>query len=149
MSEGPNREPVRIEGAEELARRLARLTHLIRDGIVETFDEIYVLDLHGSSQRQERAPDGTRDDNVFDITAGVAIALFVKLPPWSRRDEGAGKQARKGGKVHATMHHADLWGLRAHKYDWLSGHNAASTGWASFQPEAPGFFFKPRNAKYE
>ncbi|MGP8198510.1 MAG: N-6 DNA methylase [Limisphaerales bacterium] len=31
------RDPVRIEGAEELARRLARLTHLIRDSIATAF----------------------------------------------------------------------------------------------------------------
>ena len=37
LKEFLGREPVRIEGAEELARRLARLTHLIRDGIVAAF----------------------------------------------------------------------------------------------------------------
>ncbi len=126
------------------------LTHRrMRESLLETFDEIYVLNLHGSSKRQELAPDGTRDDNVFDITVGVAIALFVKLRPGNRRGEDLGEKAGKGRPVHATVHHADLWGLRAHKYDWLSGHNGASTRWASFQPEAPDFFFKPRNAKHE
>jgi predicted helicase len=126
------------------------LTHRrMRESLLEAFDEIYVLNLHGSSQKQELAPDGTQDDNVFDITVGVAIALFVKLPTESRPGAGAGKRANKAGKVHATAHHADLWGLRAHKYDWLSGHNAASTRWAAFQPDAPDFFFKPRNAKHE
>ena len=67
----------------------------MRESLLETFDEIYVLNLHGSSKKQETAPDGTKDDNVFDITVGVAIALFVKLPPGSQR-EGADKTAKKG-----------------------------------------------------
>jgi predicted helicase len=121
----------------------------MRESLLETFDEIYVLNLHGSSKKQESAPDGTKDDNVFDITVGVAIALFVKLPPGNRRREEGGKKSKPAGKPHATVHHADLWGLRKHKYDWLGGHNAASTEWTSFQADAPDFRFVPRNAKHE
>ena len=125
------------------------LTHRrMRESLLETFDEIYVLNLHGSSKKQESAPDGSKDENVFDITVGVAIALFVKLPPESKAQEKTGKQSKKG-KARATVHHADLWGLRKHKYDWLGGHNAASTEWTSFEPDAPDFRFVPRNAKYE
>ena len=127
------------------------LTHRrMRESLLETFDEIYVLNLHGSAKKQETAPDGTKDDNVFDITVGVAIALFVKLPPGSRRREDGGQEGKEGApSAHATVHHADLWGLRKHKYDWLGGHNAASTEWTSFQPDAPDFRFVPRNAKHE
>ena len=119
------------------------LTHRrMRESLLETFDEIYVLNLHGSSKKQETAPDGTKDDNVFDITVGVAIALFVKLPP-GRAGRGAEeerqRQPKQGGKAHATVHHADLWGLRKHKYDWLGGHNATSTEWTSFQAGCAGF----------
>jgi hypothetical protein len=125
------------------------LTHRrMRESLLETFDEIYVLNLHGSSKKQETAPDGTKDDNVFDITVGVAIALFVKLPPASGRPEAADKKGKKN-KPLATVHHADLWGLRKPKYDWLGGHNAASTEWTSFQADAPDFRFVPRNAKHE
>jgi hypothetical protein len=124
------------------------LTHRrMRESLLETFDEIYVLNLHGSAKKQEAAPDGTKDDNVFDIMVGVAIALFVKLPAGSGRD--GEKRGKKTAKSHAIVHHADLWGLRKHKYDWLGGHNAASTEWGSFQPDPPDFFFKPRNAKHE
>jgi predicted helicase len=125
------------------------LTHRrMRESLLETFDEIYVLNLHGSVKKQETAPDGTKDDNVFDIMVGVAIALFVKLPTAGGRKEGADKKGKKT-KPHATVHHSDLWGLRKSKYDWLGGHNAASTPWTSFEPDAPDFFFRPRNAKYE
>jgi len=125
------------------------LTHRrMRESLLETFDEIYVLNLHGSSKKQETAPDGTKDDNVFDITVGVAIALFVKLPPGSRQGAATDQKGRKT-KPHATVHHTDLWGLRKQKYDWLSGHNASSTEWTDFLPDAPDFFFRPRNAEHE
>jgi hypothetical protein len=117
------------------------LTHRrMRESLLETFDEIYILNLHGSSKKQETVADGSKDDNVFDITVGVAIAIFVKLPP----DKSA-----KGKKKNATIHHADLWGLRKNKYDWLNVHNAANTEWTTFQPNAPDFRFVPRNAKHE
>jgi len=50
----------------------------MRRKILETFDEIYVLNLHGSSRIGEKTPEGGKDENVFDIQQGVAIALFVK-----------------------------------------------------------------------
>jgi len=50
----------------------------MRQSLMKTFDEIYILDLHGNSLKKETTPDGTKDENVFDIRQGVAIALFVK-----------------------------------------------------------------------
>ena len=123
------------------------LTHRrMRESLLETFDEIYVLNLHGSAKKQETAPDGSKDDNVFDITVGVAIVLLVKLPPDASRKDAKGAKAKK---KNATVHHADLWGLRKNKYDWLNVHNAEKTDWTTFQPDAPDFFFKPRNATHE
>jgi predicted helicase len=125
------------------------LTHRrMRESLLEAFDEIYVLNLHGSAKKQESAPDGTKDENVFDITVGVAIALFAKLPPSTYLGQKADKK-RGGDKPRSTVHHADLWGLRKDKYEWLSNQEIAKTNWTSFQPDAPDFFFKPRNAKYE
>jgi predicted helicase len=51
----------------------------MRRSIEQTFDEIYVMDLHGNSKKKETAPDGSKDENVFDIQQGVAIGLMVKL----------------------------------------------------------------------
>jgi len=56
----------------------------MRQSLMTTFDEIYVLDLHGNAKKKERAPDGSEDKNVFDIQQGVAICLLVKLPENSR-----------------------------------------------------------------
>jgi hypothetical protein len=118
------------------------LTHRrMRESLLESFDEIFILNLHGSAKKHEVVPtDGSKDDNVFDITVGVAIALFVKLPP---------EKKAKAKKKPATVHHADLWGLRKNKYDWLNGHNATNTQWTTFEPDAPDFRFVPRNAKHE
>ena len=125
------------------------LTHRrMRQSLLETFDEVYILNLHGSAKKQEVVPtDGSKDENVFDITVGVAIALFVKLPPTdtSLKEAKSGKVKKKP----ATVHHADLWGLRKNKYDWLNGHNATNTEWTTFEPDPPDFRFVPRNAKHE
>jgi len=50
----------------------------MRQSLMQTFDEIYVLNLHGNSKKKERAPDGGKDENVFDIQQGVAVCLMVK-----------------------------------------------------------------------
>jgi len=75
----------------------------MRQSLMESFNEIYILDLHGNSLKKETAPDGGKDENVFEIRQGVAIALFVK------------QKNKKGCKVF----HSDLYGLRGSKYDWL------------------------------
>ena len=128
------------------------LTHRrMRESLLETFDEIYILNLHGSAKKQETVADGSKDDNVFDITVGVAIAMFVKLPARmaSRPIKRDRARRRRKKQTRATIHHADLWGLRKNKYDWLNVHNAANTEWTTFQPDAPDFRFVPRNAKHE
>ncbi|MCD4727814.1 MAG: N-6 DNA methylase, partial [Pirellulales bacterium] len=53
----------------------------MRQSLMETFDEIHVLDLHGNAKKKERSPDGSKDENVFDIMQGVAICIMVKYPP--------------------------------------------------------------------
>ena len=50
----------------------------MRQSLVNSFNEIYILDLHGNNIKKEKAPDGSNDENVFDIQQGVAIAFFIK-----------------------------------------------------------------------
>ncbi len=52
----------------------------MRQSLMETFDKIYVLDLHGNAKKKEVAPDGSKDENVFDIQQGVAVCIMVKNP---------------------------------------------------------------------
>ena len=115
----------------------------MRQSLLETFDEIWLLDLHGNSKRNERSPDGSRDQNVFDIQQGVAIGIFIKTG-----GDGAG---------YATVRHADLWGDRGDattgKYAWLAEHDIDRTSWQEVAPQAPDYFFAPRDyallAEYE
>jgi predicted helicase len=107
------------------------ITHRrMRECLLETFDEMYILNLHGSAKKQETAPDGSSDQNVFDITVGVSIVLFVKTP--HRLPDGP------------VVHYADLWGERETKYAALSEQTVASTDWKTLRPKSPHFFLAPR-----
>lgn len=50
----------------------------MRKSLMQTFDKIYILNLHGNSKKKETCPDGSKDENVFDIMQGVSINIFVK-----------------------------------------------------------------------
>lgn len=52
----------------------------MRQSLYNTFDEIYVMDLHGNSKKKETPPDSSKNKNVFDIQQRVAIGMMVKLP---------------------------------------------------------------------
>jgi predicted helicase len=104
----------------------------MRQSLLRTFDEIYVLDLHGNALKRERTPDGNPDENVFDIRQGVAIAFFVKH----------GKKSADDG---ARIRHADLWGAREAKYAWLEAHDIDNTPWRDLQPTSPFYLFAPQD----
>jgi predicted helicase len=101
----------------------------MRQSLMKTFDEIYILDLHGNSLKKETAPDGGKDENVFDIRQGVAIALFVK-----------NKDRKK-----PVIYHADLYGVREVKYDWLDENEFKAENYTELKPISPWYFFIPRD----
>ena len=103
----------------------------MRWNLLKTFDKIYTIDLHGNSKKKETCPDGSKDENVFDIMQGVSINLFVKT----------GKKAKDElGKVF----HKDLYGLRQSKYDFLDEATIESIGYKEIAPQAPMYFFVPK-----
>lgn len=102
----------------------------MRKSLMGTFDQIYLLDLHGNSKKKERAPDGGKDENVFDIEQGVAISLFVKRPGIER-----------------GVWHADLWGGRQSKYEFASASTKEGVAWSVLQPAAPDWLFRPEDAE--
>lgn len=107
------------------------ITHRrMRQSLMNSFSEIYVLNLHGSVKRKEKAPDGSKDENIFDIQQGVSITLFVK------RTDSVGK---------ASVFYADLWGLREQKYQYLSSQDVEKTTWKKLEPESDEYFFVDRN----
>src|SRR5260370_20981730 len=69
----------------------------MRRSLLQSFDDIYILDLHGNSKKHEQAPDGSKDENVFDIQQGIAISIFVKWRPESRRG-GAASEGSVGAR---------------------------------------------------
>jgi hypothetical protein len=127
----------------------------MRQNLMQTFDEIYVLDLHGNSKKKETVPGTTQQDkNVFDIQQGVAIGIFVKHPPGSSGRESAQTKrmsrltSAATGKRPATVHHCDLWGAqRQMKYEWLDKHQIESTTWTKLEPAAPHYLFIPQDTK--
>jgi predicted helicase len=118
----------------------------MRRSLMQSFDVLYLLDLHGNSKKKEKTPDGGKDKNVFDIQQGVAIGIFVKhasqAPRTERNDEDAGMK----GDSQAKVFHADLYGSRAAKYGTLDAGDVDHTGWRQVQPAAPGFLFVPQDA---
>jgi len=103
----------------------------MRQSLMHSFDDIYLLDLHGNSKKKEKALDGGKDENVFDIQQGVAIGLFVKC------DKAQDKPAQ--------VYHADLYGTRESKYAGLAENDVSTTQWKSLQPQEPFYLFVPQD----
>ncbi|MBW8875684.1 MAG: DNA methyltransferase [Acidobacteria bacterium] len=105
----------------------------LRRSLLETFDEIYLLDLHGSRKRRERSPDGSADASVFEeVRQGVAVAFLVKKPGLAKR-----------------VLRADLWGSRREKLRWLLEQDVETAPWREIAPRGPAFLFAPRDAALE
>jgi predicted helicase len=106
----------------------------MRWNLLKTYDTIYTIDLHGNSTKKETAPDGSIDENVFDIMQGVAITVFVKTGK---------KKTNQLGKVF----HYDLFGKRDVKYNYLSENSIKTTGFNELTPKEPNYFFVPKDNK--
>jgi predicted helicase len=103
----------------------------MRQSLMKSFDEIYILDLHGNSLKKEKAKDGSKDENVFDIQQGVAIAFFIKY-----------KKSKS-----KSFSHSELFGLREDKYNWLIKHTFNNTKWTKIVPHPEFYQFIPTDNK--
>jgi len=103
----------------------------MRQSLMNSFNEIYILDLHGNSLKKEKCPDGSKDENVFDIRQGVAIGLFIK----------------KKGEKKCKVYHSECWGLRQNKYDWLLQNDLKTTDWQALKPKSKFYLFIPRDER--
>lgn len=99
----------------------------MRQSLMHTFDEIYVLDLHGNTKKKETSPDGSKDENVFDIQQGTAIILMVK---------GIDTKEKR------VLHH-ELFGLRQIKYDWLDNNQFQAKTYKELSPTSLFYLFHP------
>lgn len=105
--------------------------------LMQSFDKLYVLDLHGNSKKKEVAPDGSNDVNVFDIMQGVAVIIGVK-----HHKKG---EAAKKPPVPAEVFHAEFWGPRRQKYDRLQQSELNSLSWTKLDPDPKYQMFYPIN----
>ena len=108
----------------------------MRASLLETFDELYLLDLHGGANDKETYPNDSRDENVFDIEEGVCIGIFVKSPGGAHKGQ-------------SKVFHYDLFGGRQSKYDYLSSEDTGSIAWKSITPKSPHYFLFPQEGKFE
>jgi len=113
------------------------ITHRqMRKNLLETFDKVYILDLHGNAKKKEVCPDGSPDQNVFDIMQGVSINIFIKTGE---------KKKNELGKIF----HSDLFGKRDLKYSELSGSSISTLKWNLLENKEPYYFFVPKDFESE
>lgn len=100
----------------------------MRQSLMNTFDQMYFIDLHGSNKPKEIAPDGGKDENVFDIEQGVAISILIK---------------KKG--LEKKVCHTEVWGTREIKYEYSLNRDINQINWEISIPSAPFYLFKPQS----
>lgn len=104
----------------------------MRKHLMETFDKIYIMDLHGNAKKKESCKDGSKDENVFDIQQGVSLNIFIKT-------------GKKQPNELAKVYHAELLGLREKKFEYLNNNKIDTVEYKELEPVAPYYFFVPKN----
>ncbi|MGN8373284.1 N-6 DNA methylase [Helicobacter pylori] len=100
----------------------------LRRSLLECYDELYILNLHGNARKKEETPQGTKDENVFNIMQGVSINLFVK----------------KAQATKQKIHYYDVYGQRAEKYAFLAQNDLNSIEWLELAPREPFYLLIPQ-----
>lgn len=106
----------------------------MREQLLQSFDKIYILDLHGNRHIGEISPDGSEDQNVFDIQQGTCISFLVKL---------------KNSLPRAEIYHLDLWGFRENKLEILKKNDLSTLSWNQIHPAPPNYLFIPHDTLLE
>ncbi len=99
----------------------------LRRSLLECYDELYILNLHGNVRKKEKTPQGADDENVFNIKQGVSINLFVK----------------KAQTTKQKIHYCDVYGERAEKYAFLAQNDLNSIEWLELTPREPFYLLLP------
>ncbi len=103
----------------------------MRKHLLQTFDSIRVIDLHGNSKKKETAPDGSTDENVFDIQQGVSIVIMSKTT--------------KSKTGLAKVHFSEFYGKRTNKYQALEKEVLTE----SINPVAPSYYFVKKDTRHQ
>ena len=104
----------------------------MRYSLLKSFDEIYILDLHGNAKKNEISRDGSKDENVFNIQQGVSINIFVKT-------------GKKNPDELAKVYHTDIQGLRNSKYEYLINNSINDIDFKPIDPISPYYLFVPKD----
>ncbi|GAA9642909.1 DNA methyltransferase [Helicobacter pylori] len=99
----------------------------LRRSLLECYDELYILNLHGNARKKEKTTQGAKDENVFNIKQGVSINLFVKNPQTTNQ----------------KIHYYDVYGERAEKYAFLAQNDLNSIEWLELTPRKPFYLLLP------
>ncbi len=99
----------------------------LRRSLLECYDELYILNLHGNARKKEETPQGAKDENVFNIMQGVSINLFVK----------------KAQTTKPKIYYYDVYGERAEKYAFLAQNDLNSIEWLELAPRGPFYLLLP------
>ncbi|MFP6175584.1 type ISP restriction/modification enzyme [Helicobacter pylori] len=99
----------------------------LRRSLLECYDELYILNLHGNTRKKEETPQGAKDENVFNIMQGVSINLFVK----------------KAQTTKQKIYYYDIYGERAEKYAFLAQNDLNSIEWLELTPREPFYLLLP------
>ncbi|RVY80157.1 type ISP restriction/modification enzyme [Helicobacter pylori] len=100
----------------------------LRRSLLECYDELYILNLHGNARKKEKTPQGAKDENVFNIMQGVSINLFVK----------------KAQATKQKIFYYDVYGQRAEKYTFLAQNDLNSIEWLELAPREPFYLLIPQ-----
>ncbi|MGL2612358.1 N-6 DNA methylase [Helicobacter pylori] len=100
----------------------------LRHSLLECYDELYILNLHGNTRKKEETPQGAKDENVFNIMQGVSINLFVK----------------KAQATKPKIFYYDVYGERAEKYAFLAQNDLSSIEWLELAPREPYYSLIPQ-----
>lgn len=101
----------------------------MRWNLLSFFDKIYIVDLHGNSNKIEKGPNGEKDENVFDIQQGVCVVIFVKN--------------QSNIKELGSVFHTDIYGTRKEKYDFLNSTVLLDMDLTSVSITQPEYFYMP------
>lgn len=99
----------------------------LRRSLLECYDELYILNLHGDARKKEKTPQSADDENVFNIKQGVSINLFVKKAQITKQ----------------KIHYYDVYGERAEKYAFLAQNDLNSVEWLELTPRKPFYLLLP------
>jgi predicted helicase len=105
------------------------ITHRqMRKSLLESFDKIYILDLHGNLNKKEKTLEDSIDENVFDIKQGVSINIFIKK-----------------NKQKKEIKSFDLYGKRELKYRFLNENSLNSILWSDVKGDSENCFFTSKD----